>query len=70
MWLKVISVRHNSLITWPFDALGSRVYMVLWQPKKPTWGAFGQFTAEKRGDFRKQCEGKSITEVIIVIWQL
>ena len=37
--------------------------MALQQPKKPAGGAFGQFMAEKRASFTKQCQGKPVTEV-------
>jgi len=33
------------------------------QPKKPTGGAFGQFSAEKRAEFMKQVAGKPASEV-------
>eukprot|EP00929_Paragymnodinium_shiwhaense_P011538 TRINITY_DN11738_c0_g1_i1.p2 TRINITY_DN11738_c0_g1~~TRINITY_DN11738_c0_g1_i1.p2 ORF type:complete len:257 (-),score=109.69 TRINITY_DN11738_c0_g1_i1:320-1018(-) len=35
----------------------------LTQPKKPCGGAFGQFLAEKRPEFTKQCEGQKISAV-------
>jgi len=40
-----------------------QIKMALQQPKKPAGGGFGQFLAEKRGEFMKQCAGKPISEV-------
>jgi len=37
--------------------------MAATQPKKPVGGAYGQFAAERRGEFQKRCEGKPISEI-------
>jgi len=37
--------------------------MALEQPKKPVGGAYGQFLAEKRAEFTKQCAGQKVSAI-------